>query len=246
MPVSEIQPVELPEQIHSFVKERLSQYPTQRALLIPVLMECQKYYGYISPEAAQAVGNLLSVPYGEVQSCISFYTMLFTQPTGKYIFGVCRTLNCELEGALDLVHNFEHKFNTPLGEPTPDGLFTMYEVECLCDCHNAPSIQVIKSGKDFQVWWLNNVTQTVLDTVMGEIRAGQEDALRERLVRVVNKEHAPDERRWVWIVTTVCQYPVWIEQKDNEFIPHDGYGKLDGLKQREPKLWAEIQEALKK
>lgn len=238
--------VELPQQVQAFFAAQRSQYPTQRALLIPVLMECQKYYGYLNDAVAQAVGEFMKVPVGEVQACISFYTMLFTKPTGKYIFGLCRTLNCDLEGALELCHHVEHKFHTPLGEVTPDGLFTFYEVECLCDCHNAPSIQVIRSGKDFQVWWLNNVSQQVLDTVMDEIKAGAEDALRERLVRVVEKQNPPDDKRWVWLVTTVCQYPVWIEEAGGECIPHDGYGKLDGLKQREPKLWAELQGALRK
>jgi NADH-quinone oxidoreductase subunit E len=238
--------IDLPEQVKSFFAERRGQYPNQRALLIPVLMECQKHYGYLSDGVASAVGAFMNVPVGEVQSCISFYTMLFTKPTGKYIFGLCRTLNCDLEGALELCHHVEHRFQTPLGEVTPDGLFTFYEVECLCDCHNAPSIQVIKSGKDFRVWWLNNVSQSVLDTVMDEIKVGGDDALRERLVRVVEKQNPPDERRWVWLVTTLCQYPVWIEETGGELIPHDGYGKLDGLKQREPKLWKEIQEGLKK
>jgi NADH-quinone oxidoreductase subunit E len=258
MQVFEIEPAVLPEAVTGFVSRQRSRYPNARALLIPTLMEVQKYYGWISPEAAMGVSKLLDVPYGEVQSCISFYTMLQTKPTGKYIVGICRTLNCELEGALDLIHHFEHRFGVEPMEVTADGNFMMYEVECLCDCHNAPSIQWLKNGAgakgasgDFTPYWVNNVSIELFDRILDELSgkvpvpAGF-DPLAERLVRLTPKENAPDNRRWAWLVTTMHQYPVVIEEKNGEQVPMDGYGKLEGLKERNPHLWKEIQEALKK
>ncbi len=257
MTVFEIEAAALPEVVTSLAESMRRHYPTTRALLIPLLMECQKHYGWISPEVAMGVSKLLDVSYGEVQSCISFYTMLHTKPTGRYIIGVCRTLNCALEGALELLHHFEHKYGVEATEVTSDGMFMAYEVECLCDCHNAPSIQWLKAGQgagsqtEFKPYWVNNVTielfDRILDELSGKIKTPEGfDPLAERLVRISEKENAPDNRRWCWIVTTNSQYPVVVEQKDGEFQIEDGYGKLAGLKERNPFLWKEIQAGLKK
>ena len=240
MPTHEIQPAELPQQILDFVKDKLPHYPTTRAVLIPTLMECQKYWGFISPEVAQAVSNLLHVPYGEVQSCISFYTMLHTRPTGKYIIGACRTLNCELGGAQELIEHFFHRYGVEATEVTADGNFMLYEVECLCDCHNAPSMQFLKAGKDFTPYWVNNLTQPVFDAILDEIAAGKEDALRERLVRVEEKASKPDDRNWVWIVTTNNQYAAYWEKTAEGLNIVDAFGKFVNLKTENPKLYDEI------
>jgi NADH-quinone oxidoreductase subunit E len=245
MTMTEIHAAELPEQIRSFVAKMLPHYPTERAVLIPALMECQKYYGSITPEVAMGVSQLLAVPYSEVQSCLSFYTMLHTRPTGKYIIGACRTLNCELGGAQELIEHFLHRHGVEPLEVTGDGNFMLYEVECLCDCHNAPSFQFIRSGSDFAAYWVNNLTEELFDRICDELAAGQEDALRERLVRVEEKVNPPDERRWVWIVTTNNQYPCWIEESGGEIVVHDAFGKFDNLEQQAPVLYAEVQQGLK-
>jgi NADH-quinone oxidoreductase subunit E len=245
MPIHEIQPAELPQQILDFVKDKLPHYPTTRAVLIPTLMECQKYWGHISPEVATAVGHLLKVPYAEVQSCISFYTMLHTRPTGKYIIGACRTLNCELGGAQELIEHFFQRYNVEATEVTEDGNFMLYEVECLCDCHNAPSFQFLKNGKDFTPYWVNNLTIPLFDRILDELAAGQEDALRERLVRVEEKASKPDDRNWVWIVTTNNQYPAYWEKGQDGVVFHDAFGKFENLKNANPVLYAELELAVR-
>jgi NADH-quinone oxidoreductase subunit E len=245
MPISEIPAAELPEQIRSFVARMLPHYPTKRAVLIPTLMECQKYYGHITPEVAMGVSKLLDVPYGEVQSCLSFYTMLHTRPTGKYAIGACRTLNCELGGAAELIEHFLHRYGVEPFEVTEDGNFMLYEVECLCDCHNAPSFQIVKAGPEFKSYWVNNLTAPLLDRILDELAAGQEDALRERLVRITEKQNPPDDRKWLWIVTTNNQYPTWVELKDGEYAINDAFGKFANLKNENPVLYAELQMELK-
>ena len=245
MATLELSRIELPEQIKQFVEQRRGRYPSVKALLVPTLMECQKYYGSVAPEAALAVSELLGLPYAEVQSVVSFYTMLLRKPVGKYVIGVCRTWNCQHAGARGLIEHFCERYSCEAGEIVKDGLFTLLEVECLCDCSNAPSAQFIKAGHEFKSWWCNNLTPQVFDAVLTELEQGKEDALRERLVRVEAKANPPDDKRWVWIVTTNNQYPAWVEQKDGEYIAHDGYGKLGSVKTENPKLHAELQGALK-
>ncbi len=245
MPLVDVKQAELPEQIREFIRVNTPRYPNARAVLVPALMECQKYFGYVSPEVAAAVAAETGVPFAEVESVVSFYTMLFEKPLGKYFFGVCCTWNCEHGGAHKLTEHFLQKYGGHAGDVVADGLFTIDHVECLCDCHNAPSVQILKIGADFEAAWANNLTVELFDKILEELKAGAPDALRERLVRIEEKLNPPDKERWVWIVTTNNQYPAWIERKDGELAVHDGYGKLGGVKQSNPKLFAELQAALK-
>ena len=244
MAALELSRLELPEQIRQFIAERRDSYPTAKAILIPALMECQKYYGQVTPEAARAVAEELSLPFAEVQSVVSFYTMMLRRSTGEYVIGVCGTWNCEHAGADKLIEHFRQKYSVDVGDTTENGLFTLLHVECLCDCHNAPSVQFLKRGAGFTAYWCNNLTIELFDQVLGEIEAGAEDALRERLVRIEEKSNPPDDKRWVWLVTTHNQYPAWLEHRAGENLVHDSYGKLGDLKETNPKLFAEIQAAL--
>jgi NADH-quinone oxidoreductase subunit E len=240
MATLELHKQDLPERIAAWVAERRELYPTARALLIPALMECQKHYGCVPTEAALAVAELLGVPYPEVESVISFYTMLLEKPLGKYVVALCCTYNCELGGAKPLFQHYTDAYG-PLGEVCADGLLTCLSVECLCDCHNAPSAQVLKAGREFKVWWLNNLTPEIFKTVLAELKTKGDAALRERLVRIDTKANPPDERQWVWLVTTRNQYPC-VVNADGTLV--DALGKLGDYAKENPELALEIAKAL--
>lgn len=242
--MTQIEALKLPVEIEDFVKENLPKYPTAKAVLIPALMECQKWYGQITPAIALAISDLTGVPSPEVESVVSFYTMLLEKETGKYVLSICCTWNCEDAGAVDLVAHFKQKYSCGLGEVTKDGLFSMYQVECLADCHNAPSVQFLKWGREFKGSWTNNLTVELFDTILEDIAAGKPDSLRERLVRIDAKQNPPDDKQWVWIVTTNNQYAAWIEGSGDGLIIHDGFGKLGRLKQSNSVLHGEIVKAL--
>lgn len=237
---------ELDSAIVAYHDANVGKYPNRQAVLIPVLMECQKRYGHITPEMAEAVSDLTRVPPSEVESVITFYTMLLEQPVGKWVIGLCCTFNCEHAGANALVKHFEQKYSCRRGDIAADGLYTLLSVECLCDCHNAPSAQFLKFDGEFDSWWANNLTVEVFDSILDDLQAGKPDALRERLVRIDEKVNPPDERKWVWIVTTNHQYPAWIEQAGADIKVHDGYGKLETVKEANAKLYEEIKAALVK
>ena len=245
MTTLELQKAELPEQIRRSIEESLPHYPTPKAALVPALMECQKCFGCVTPEVAQAVAELTGVPYAEVASVVSFYTMILTKPVGQYVLGVCRTWNCEHAGARELIERFERKFGARPGETAARGLFTLIEVECLCDCGNAPSVQVVKPGRQFRCWWLNNLTPDLFEQVLDEAAKDGDDAWRERLVRIEEKANPPDDKRWIWLVTTNNQYPAWIQWIEGKYAIFDAYGKLRDVERRNPDLFLELQEALR-
>ena len=237
--------MQLPEHIKAFIAQRRGRYPNTTAVLIPALMECQKHFGQVTPEAAMAVAEELNVPFAEVQSVVSFYTMLLRRPVGEYVISACRTWNCAHAGSAAIAEHFFSKYGVGEGEVTPGGKFTLMYTECLADCHNAPSTQFLRFGDDFEMRWCNNLTVEVFDHVLAELEDGVEDALRERLVRLEEKLNPPDDRPWVWLVTTNNQYPAWVEKRDGEYFVHDDFGKLGDIKATNPKLHAELQAALK-
>ena len=55
---------------------------------------------------------------------------------------ICRTLSCMLNGAGELAEHLCKELNVKLDQMTPDGRFTVSEVECLGSCGTAPMMQV--------------------------------------------------------------------------------------------------------
>jgi NADH-quinone oxidoreductase subunit E len=123
-------------------KHLASIYPRKRSALIPMLLLAQKEHGFIKPEAIEYVGKYLDLNASEVDSILSFYTLLRRRPVGKYHILICTNLACLLQGSDEIEACVKRKLGVNLGEVTPDGLFSAIEFECLGSCTTAPCIQV--------------------------------------------------------------------------------------------------------
>ena len=120
----------------------ISRHETMQSALIPVLREVQNSYGWLSPESMEQVAEILDLPPSGVQNVATFYTMFFTEPAGKHVVWVCRTLSCALRGAEHIEHHLCEKLNLKTGETTEDGSITLMEAECLASCGTAPAMLV--------------------------------------------------------------------------------------------------------
>ena len=107
-----------------------------------MLLLAQKERGYITNEAVDYVAKYLELNPSEVDSILSFYTLLRRKPVGKYHIMVCTNLSCLLRGSDDIEACVKRKLGINLGEVTPDGLFSAIEFECLASCTTAPVMQV--------------------------------------------------------------------------------------------------------
>lgn len=123
-------------------KHLASIYPRKRSALIPMLLLAQKEQGYIKAEAIDYIGKYLDLNPSEVDSILSFYTLLRRNPVGKYHIMICTNLACLLQGSDEIEACVKRKLGVKLGEITPDGLFSAIEFECLGSCTTAPVIQV--------------------------------------------------------------------------------------------------------
>ena len=134
--------VQLHPELRKWIEERLSRYPTRQSLLVPTLMQAQKYHDYASPGLMYAVATLLEVPVSDVMSVASFYTLIAKHPVGKHIIQVCHNVSCYLRGCDELIARLEEKLGCKVGETTEDGKFTLITVECLAACGSAPVMMV--------------------------------------------------------------------------------------------------------
>ena len=123
-------------------KHLVSIYPRKRSALIPMLLLAQKEQGYITNEAVNYVADYLELNPSEVDSILSFYTLLHRKPVGKYHIMICTNLACLLRGSDEIETAVKRKLGVGLGEVTPDGLFSAIEFECLGSCTTAPCMQV--------------------------------------------------------------------------------------------------------
>jgi NADH-quinone oxidoreductase subunit E len=123
-------------------KHLVSIYPRKRSALIPMLLLAQKEDGYIRNETVDYVAKYLDLSPSEVDSILSFYTLLRRKPVGKYHIMICTNLSCLLNGSDEIEACVKRKLGVGFGEVTPDGLFSAIEFECLASCTTAPCIQV--------------------------------------------------------------------------------------------------------
>lgn len=120
----------------------LSRYPKKEAALLPVLFLAQEEFGYLSGEAIDYVAKIMGISAARVYSVVTFYTMLNMKPIGRHHIQVCRTLPCALSGAEKITAFIKTKLGIDVGQTTPDGKFTLSEVECLASCGTGPMMQV--------------------------------------------------------------------------------------------------------
>lgn len=146
------------------VQEIIARYPQgkQKSALLPVLhLAQQEFGGWLDVPVMDYVASLLSIAPIEVYEVASFYSMYNLKPVGKYVFEVCQTGPCMLNGSDNIIEYIKRKLNIKIGETTPDGLFTLKVVECLGACGYAPMMQL---GKHYR----EHLTPAKIDAIIEE------------------------------------------------------------------------------
>jgi NADH-quinone oxidoreductase E subunit len=124
------------------IRALVARYPHARSALLPVLHMAQEDFGYLSMDVQKLVAETLGVHLMAVREVVTFYTMFREKPCGTYLLEVCTNAGCMLNGADDLVRHLCDRLDIRVGETTPDGMFTVTEVECAGACGGAPVVQV--------------------------------------------------------------------------------------------------------
>ena len=139
----------------------LEHYPTKRSVLVPTLLYAQDEVGFLSDEVILEIAGRLELTELDVRNVISYYSMLTTKPRGKFNVQVCTNIACMVRGGEELFEHCRKRLGVGHKGTTPDGLFTLEEVECIGACSWAPAIQV---NYDFH----ENLTAEKLDRILDE------------------------------------------------------------------------------
>lgn len=147
------------------IDELLTHYPIAQSALLPVLWIVQEQLGWINLDSMRYVADRLGITPEQVREVVTFYSMFNERPVGKYHLQVCCTAPCMLMGSDDLIGHIEERLGVKRGQTTPDGLFTVSQVECLGSCGTAPMLQVNR-------WkYHENLTLERCDELIEELRA---------------------------------------------------------------------------
>lgn len=148
------------------VTKIITRYPEgkQKSALLPVLHMAQDTFGgWLDVPVMDYVASLLSIEPIEVYEVASFYSMYNLKPVGKYVFEVCHTGPCMINGSDDITDYIKQKLNIKVGETTDDKMFTLKTVECLGACGYAPMMQL---GQNYR----EHLTKEKVDAIIEECR----------------------------------------------------------------------------
>jgi NADH-quinone oxidoreductase E subunit len=153
-------------------EEIVKRYPPERrrSAVLPALYLAQYQQGYITANAIRHVAELLGITRADVEDVVSYYTMFYTKPVGKFLINVCRTLSCAINGAERVTEELCAKLAVKPGETDPTGTFTLMEVECLGACDRAPVVMVNDA-------WHEDLQPESAAKLIDDLRAGGEAAL---------------------------------------------------------------------
>jgi len=146
----------------------LSIYPPgrQRSAIVPMLLYAQDEIGAVTTELIEEVAKRVGVQPLAVDEVVGYYSMLHRKPMGKYHVQVCTNISCLLVGGEELFHHAQKKLGIGNKGVTPDGVFSLEEVECMGACSWAPAVEI---NYDFHHF----ITPEKLDKLIEDIRNAQ-------------------------------------------------------------------------
>jgi NADH-quinone oxidoreductase subunit E len=165
-------------------KKVIARYPDgrQQSAVMPLLDLAQRQVGaetqaqgWLPIPVMEYIGRQLDMPYMRVYEVATFYTMYNLAPVGRYHVQVCGTTPCMLRGSDDVLAACKNK-GLVKGATTPDGLFTLTEVECLGACANAPMVQI--NDDNFE-----DLTYETMTAIIEDLTAGKQPKIGPQIER---------------------------------------------------------------
>jgi len=160
--------LKLSPQLEAKFEKLVKSYPPgrERSAMIPMLMYGQDEIGSVTDELIEDVARRIGVTPLQVNEVITYYSMLHKKPMGKYHVQVCTNISCLLWDGDKLYDHTCEKLGIGHKQVTPDGQFSLEEVECMGACSWAPAIQI---NYDFY----HHVTPEIMDKLIDGLRKKQ-------------------------------------------------------------------------
>ena len=185
--------MELSPKLAAKFEQLQDRYPVKRSALIPMLLYAQDEYGSVSDELIEEIARRLELHTVQVEETLGFYSMLHRKPWGKHHVQICTNVACMLRGGKELLEHAKKRLEIGHKETTPDGVFSLEEVECIGACTGAPAMQV---NYDFY----EDVTVRGFDRLIEELDKGRRPEPVPVITGALHERHALEtpliSKRW--------------------------------------------------
>jgi NADH-quinone oxidoreductase subunit E len=190
-------------------REIFARYPHPKSALIPLLHLAQEQDGFVADDAMEHIAGLIGVTPAEVLGTCSFYEMFKREPVGEYLVNVCTNIACMLLGGEELLHHLEDRLGITSGSTTPDGRFTIEDVECIAACTEAPCLQV-----NYRYFY--KVTPEDADSLIDDLQHGRRaHEVPRHGILARTRQALPPDRRAGNAVPGVAEEPVWLRTAES-------------------------------
>ncbi|MGH9899808.1 MAG: NADH-quinone oxidoreductase subunit NuoE [Pyrinomonadaceae bacterium] len=149
--------------VEAEIDKHISKYPVKRSAILPLMFIVQRERGFLDAQGITYLAKRLDLTISDIWETATFYSMIAVKPRGKYHLQICRTLSCRILGSDKLTSRCSERLGIKTGETTPDGRFTLSEVECIGSCGTAPALQI---GFDFYEDMTPEKVDEVLDLLL--------------------------------------------------------------------------------
>jgi NADH-quinone oxidoreductase subunit F len=187
-----------------------------------MMMYAQDQFGFLSDEMLEEIAKRVGLNLIEVTETLAYYSMLRRKPEGRYHIQVCTNISCMLRGGNELFQHVQKRLGIGNKEVSPNGTFSLEEVECIGACTGAPAIQI---NYDYH----ENLDPSKIDTIFEQLEQGK----RPKPVSVISG--AIHERHPAEVVVISRRFGIPNSNKIDVYLQHDGYQALEkALKQMTP------------
>jgi len=155
----------LSQDVRKEIDHWVAKYPEdqkQSAVMAALRLVQENNQGHLTTELMDAVAEYLEMPRIAVYEVATFYSMYEHKPVGRHKICVCNSISCLLNGSEELISYLEKKLEVKPGEVTPDGKFSIKEVECLGACVGAPAMMIDKQ-------YYEKLTPETIDKILDEL-----------------------------------------------------------------------------
>ncbi|HEV3253345.1 MAG TPA: NADH-quinone oxidoreductase subunit NuoF [Candidatus Acidoferrales bacterium] len=222
--------MKLPAQLETKFGELLGRYPVKRSALIPMMLYAQDQFGSLGDEVLAEIAQRLDLNMLQVTETLAYYSMLRRKPAGKHHVQVCTNVSCMLRGGNELYQHVQRRLGIANKQTTPDGVFSLEEVECIGACTGAPAVQV---NYDFY----EDLTPEKMDDLIRALNSGQKPQPSRWTAGAVHERHPAE----VPVISRLFGVPGSRTLK--VYREHEGYRALEKAVQMTPE---QIVEEVKK
>jgi len=124
------------------IEKEKKNYKNNKAVIVEALKIIQKYRGWVSTNAIQALSKNLKVSSCEIEEVATFYSQIFREPVGKNIIRYCDSIVCFINSSEKIKNFLKEVLKIEPGGTTKNKNFTLLPTCCLGFCDKSPVISI--------------------------------------------------------------------------------------------------------